>query len=68
MNTQSAGQIVKAGIKSSVCEVHLQADLKKNEVRDGTTRTLIAKNKVNPMEPKYAAVNGSRGPEIRCLA
>lgn len=30
--------------------------------------TLIAKNKVDPIEPKYAAVKGSRGPEIRCLA
>ena len=68
MNTQSAGQSAKAGIKSSVCEVSLQAGLRKNEVRNGIKRTLIAKNKVKPMEPKYAAVNGSRGPEIRCLA
>ena len=35
---------------------------------EGVRRTLIAKNKVSAMEPKYAAVKGSRGPEIRCLA
>lgn len=28
----------------------------------------MAKNKVKPIEPKYAAVKGSLGPEIRCLA
>lgn len=27
----------------------------------------MAKNKVNPMEPKYAAEKGSRGPDARCL-
>lgn len=31
-------------------------------------RTFIAKNKVSAMELKYAAVKGSRDPEIRCLA
>ena len=29
---------------------------------------MIAKNKVNAMELKYATVKGSRGPESRCLA
>ena len=28
----------------------------------------MAKNSVNPIDPKYAAVNGNRGPEIRCFA
>ena len=36
----------------------------RNELR----RTLMAKNNVNPIEPKYAAVNGSRGVEMRCWA
>lgn len=30
--------------------------------------TLMAKTRVIVMDPKYAAVNGSRGPEIRCCA
>lgn len=30
--------------------------------------TLMAKSNVNAIEPKYAAVNGSRGPESRCWA
>ena len=34
----------------------------------GRKRTLMAKNNVSAMEPKYAVVKGSRGPEIRCLA
>ena len=31
-------------------------------------RTLMAKKSVSPIDPKYAAVKGNRGPEIRCLA
>ncbi len=38
--------------------------MERNEIR----RTLMAKNNVSPMEPKYAAVNGSRGVEMRCWA
>ncbi len=30
--------------------------------------TLRAKNNVSPMEPKYAAVKGSRGVDMRCWA
>lgn len=30
--------------------------------------TPTAKYRVSAMEPKYAAVKGSRGPETRCLA
>ena len=61
----------EAGIKSLVCEVPSQADLTSSEMNDGwdgRRRTLMAKNNVSAMEPKYAAVKGSRGPEIRCLA
>ena len=42
-------------------------DQQRDVERNGERRTLMAKNKVNPIEPKYAAVKGSRGPEIRCL-
>lgn len=28
----------------------------------------MAKKRVKPIEPKYAAEKGSRGPEIRCFA
>lgn len=38
--------------------------VERSEIR----RTLMAKNNVSPMEPKYAAVNGSRGVEMRCWA
>lgn len=39
---------------------------KSRGVMDGQQRlTLIAKKRVNPMDPKYAAVKGSRGAEIR---
>lgn len=60
----------EAGIKSLECEVPSQADLTSSMIDgwDRRRRTLMAKNNVSAMEPKYAAVKGSRGPEIRCLA
>lgn len=34
----------------------------------GDKHTPRAKNKVNPIDPKYAAVNGNRGVDRRCMA
>lgn len=34
----------------------------------GIIRTFIAEKRVRPIAPKYTAVKGSRGPEIRCFA
>lgn len=36
------------------------------EYRDLQALTPSEKYRVNAMLPKYAAVNGNRGPEIRC--
>jgi hypothetical protein len=36
--------------------------------RGKKVHTPIAKYNVSAIDPKYAAVNGSRGPETKCLA
>ncbi len=38
------------------------------QARSKLKLTLMAKTRVIVMDPKYAAVKGSRGPEIRCCA
>jgi hypothetical protein len=40
----------------------------KKERGKSRVRTPIAKYKVSAIDPKYAAVKGSRGPETKCLA
>ena len=63
LQLNASSRNAEAGIFPEHHDIHREL----NKYFDETLRTFMAEKRVRKIDPKYTAVKGSRGPEIRCF-